>query len=146
MFYIYEHIRPDTNAVFYVGKGSGVRYKSLDKRNKHWHNIVNKCDGFMAKILVNGLDEELCFLAEEERINQLKRLGIKLANKTNGGGGGTKGYRHTEKTKQRISEKHKEFYKHNPAPCAGKFGVEHPAFGLSPYKWKQGCQFPKIQA
>lgn len=129
MFYIYEHIRPDTNTVFYVGKGSGVRYKSLDKRNKHWHNIVNKCNGFTAKIIVNNLDEELCFLAEEERIDQLKRLDYKLANKTNGGNGGISGYRHTEKTKQKISKKHKEIYKHKPAPCLGKFGKDHPAFG-----------------
>lgn len=132
-FYIYEHIRPDTGMVFYVGKGCGKRLNcgkhGGSNRNKHWKAVVAKAGGFEAIKLVENLDEELAFLIEEERIDQLKRLGIKLTNQTLGGGGGIKGHRHTEETKQKISKHHKEFYKNNPSPCLGKFGKEHPAYG-----------------
>ena len=101
MFYVYEHIRLDTNIVFYVGKGCGGRVRSKDKRNKHWHSIVNKA-GYEGRLIAEFNDEELVFLVEQERIDQLRRLGINLANKTDGGCGGTKGYRHTAKTKHLI--------------------------------------------
>lgn len=49
-FYIYRHIRPDTNEVFYIGKGNNLdKRKSLYrrayevvKRNKFWKNIYYK--------------------------------------------------------------------------------------------------------
>lgn len=103
MLYIYEHIRPDTNAVFYVGKGTDKRMHSKHRRNAHWNSIVRKAGGFTVREVVRHEDEEFVFLAEQERINQLKRLGIKLANKTDGGEGPS-GYRHTEATKRLIAE------------------------------------------
>jgi group I intron endonuclease len=103
MLYIYEHIRPDTNAVFYVGKGTDKRMHSKHRRNAHWNSIVRKAGGFAVREVVRHEDEELVFLAEQERIDQLKRLGVKLANKTDGGEGPS-GYRHTEETKQKIAE------------------------------------------
>ena len=103
MLYIYEHIRPDTNAVFYVGKGTNKRMHSKHRRNAHWNNIVRKAGGFTVREVCRHEDEELVFLAEQERIDQLKRLGVKLANKTDGGEGPS-GYRHTEETKRKIAE------------------------------------------
>ena len=103
MLYIYEHIRPDTNAVFYVGKGTDKRMHSKHRRNAHWNSIVRKAGGFTVREVCRHEDEELVFLAEQERINQLKRLGVKLANKTDGGEGPS-GYHHTEETKQKIAE------------------------------------------
>jgi len=103
MFCVYEHIRPDANKVFYVGKGSGRRAQSKHKRNQHWNNIVAKAGCFSVNILVDNVDEEFAFLAEMERIDQLNRLGYKLANKTEGGEGPS-GYRHTEETKKKIAD------------------------------------------
>jgi hypothetical protein len=103
MFCIYEHIRPDTNKVFYVGKGSGRRAQSKHRRNQHWNNIVAKAGGFSVNILVDNVDEEFAFLAEMERIDQLNRLNYKLANKTEGGEGPS-GMRHTDEAKRKIAD------------------------------------------
>jgi group I intron endonuclease len=103
VFYIYEHIRLDTNAVFYVGKGTEKRMHSKHRRNAYWNNIVRKAGGFVVREVCRHEDEELVFLAEQERIDQLKRLGVKLSNMTDGGEGPS-GYRHTEETKQKIAE------------------------------------------
>jgi len=103
MLYIYEHIRPDTNMIFYVGKGTYKRMHSKHRRNAHWNNIVRKAGVFTVRQVVCHKDEELIFLAEQERIDQLKRLGIKLANKTDGGEGPS-GYRHSDEAKQKIAE------------------------------------------
>jgi len=88
MFYVYEHIRPDTNQVFYVGKGSGYRSKVTQRRNQYWKNIVVKAGGFVVNKIAENLDSELAFLVEQERINQLRRLNYKLCNLTDGGEGG----------------------------------------------------------
>lgn len=101
MFYLYEHIRPDTGVVFYVGKGKGNRCNSL-RRNKHWKRIVEKANGFNVCKVAENIDEELALLAEQERIDQLKRIGVKLCNATNGGEG-VSGYKHTQNTKQILS-------------------------------------------
>lgn len=129
-FYIYEHIRPDTGMVFYVGKGCNVRLNSKDKRNKHWHSIVTKANGFIANKIVENIDEELAFLVEEERIDQLKRLGYKLANKTNGGCGGMKGYKHTEESKAKISKNVEGKLVGSKHPRFGKYGKDNPMYGF----------------
>jgi hypothetical protein len=94
MFYVYEHIRNDTNAIFYVGKGKGNRAYRINNRNEHWHNIVNKAQGFTVRFVAKDLDEELAYLCEEERIDQLEKLGIKLSNICPGGKGVGSGKKH----------------------------------------------------
>jgi len=93
MFYVYEHIRNDTNAIFYVGKGKNLRAYTKRDRNDHWHNIVNK-SGFTVRFVAKDLDEELAYLCEQERIDQLEKLGIKLANICPGGKGVGSGKKH----------------------------------------------------
>ncbi len=105
-FYVYEHIRKDTGAVFYVGKGKGNRQNSLKDRNNHWHNLVKKSNGFVSKIVCVDESEEFVLFAEQERIDQHRRLGIKLVNMTDGGEG-LSGYRHTEKSKAIMSKNRK---------------------------------------
>jgi hypothetical protein len=104
-FYVYEHLRPDNMQVFYVGKGNGKRANSKSDRNNYWHNIVNK-HGFIVKYIATNIDEELAFLVEQERINQLKKLNISLANMTNGGEGSS-GLKMPESAKETISKAHK---------------------------------------
>ena len=89
MFYVYEHTRLDTGAIFYVGKGSGSRFNTALGRNVHWHRVVKKAQGFFAKKIVVNVTEELAFLAEIERIDQLKRLNVPLTNISLGGEGAT---------------------------------------------------------
>ena len=106
-FYVYEHIRLDTNEVFYVGKGTGRRaYESKgDRRSEHWKRVHNKA-GSSVKLLIENVDEELAFLIEIERIDQLKRLNAPLVNISIGGEGNS-GYKHSEDAKNRISESRK---------------------------------------
>lgn len=103
-FYVYEHTRPDTGGIFYVGKGSGNRLNCTrpTHRNSRWKRIVAKAGGFTAKKLTGLVDEELAMLVEVERIDQLRRLGIQLCNMTLGGDGAA-GYRHTEEAKRKMS-------------------------------------------
>lgn len=93
MFYVYEHIRNDTNAIFYVGKGKNERAYRVNDRNEYWKNIVNKT-GYTVRFVVKDVYEELAYLVEQERIDQLKRLGIKLANINAGGAGVGSGDKH----------------------------------------------------
>jgi len=85
-FYVYEHLRASDKTVFYVGKGCGKRARDKSNRNLHWENIVKK-HGFEVRYIVKNVDEELAFFVEQERIDQLKRIGLNLCNKTNGGEG-----------------------------------------------------------
>ena len=103
MFCVYEHIRPDTKAIFYVGKGSHVRANSKHRRNKHWNSVVAKAGGYSVRLVADNLEEDLSFLVEMERIDQLKRIGLNLTNKTDGGEGPS-GMRHTEEAKRKIAE------------------------------------------
>ena len=105
-FYVYEHIRNDVGAIFYVGKGSKKRAKSSIGRNRHWQNIVAKSGGFLVRMVIENADEELAFLVETERIDQLERLGTKLCNMTSGGEG-VSGYKHTDNARKKMQEIHK---------------------------------------
>jgi len=101
-FYVYEHIRRDTGAVFYVGKGSGNRCFSKMGRNIYWHRVVKKINGFNVLKIIEDIDEDFAFLIEVERIDQLKRLGYALTNLT-AGGEGASGLTHSQETKNKMS-------------------------------------------
>ena len=103
MFYVYEHIRLDTNTVFYVGKGKGRRCLEARRRNQHWKRVVAKAGGFDVRVVVDKIDEELAFLAEQELIAKLRLQGVPLANLTDGGEGAS-GYRHTDSAKTKFSK------------------------------------------
>lgn len=103
-YYVYEHRRVDTCAIFYVGKGSGGRAKTDQGRNKYWRNVVNKCGGYYVEIIVSDVDEELAHLAEIARIDQLRRIGVALTNLTDGGEGAS-GYRQDKETIERRASK-----------------------------------------
>jgi hypothetical protein len=102
MFYVYEHIRPDTNSVFYVGKGHARRSTTTNKRSDYWKRIVAKAGGFSVRIVVDNVEEDFAFLVEMERIDQLRRIGAKLCNMT-AGGEGLYGLKHSEETKRKMS-------------------------------------------
>lgn len=98
-YYIYFHINPLKNEIFYVGKGKGRRYYSTKKRNKFWHNIVNKYK-FDSIIIHNYLTESEAFNLEIKYIAQIGRRDLNkgtLVNLTNGGKG-SKNSRHSKKS------------------------------------------------
>lgn len=102
-FYVYEHTRRDTGAVFYVGKGSSYRLRVSQHRNKHWKAIARKY-GFDARIVFETDDEDLAFLAEQELIDKHRRMGSMLVNVT-AGGGGMVGWRPSAETVAKRAEK-----------------------------------------
>lgn len=120
MFYIYQHIRLDTNQVFYIGisrhncRSKYKRAYQKDKRNSIWKNIVNKTD-FKCEIILESFDINIIKAKEIELIafyGKIKECTGTLANITDGGEG-TFGYKPTEevRTKQSIimrGRKHSE--------------------------------------
>lgn len=100
-FYIYRHIRPDRNEVFYVGQGNNLDAKRMgryarakakaSRRNTIWKRVVDKNDGvFIVEIMMEFADEGECNRKEMELIALYGRrdLGLgTLVNLTDGGEG-----------------------------------------------------------
>jgi len=102
-FYVYEHIRKDSNLPFYVGKGKGNRAYVTQHKTQYWKNIVAK-HGYEVKIIAKDLDEDLSFIVEVERIDQLRRINLNLVNLTDGGEG-MSGYKFTKEAALKRAEK-----------------------------------------
>ena len=87
MFYVYEWFIKSTNEIFYVGKGSGRRYK-VRKHNRFFNDVVknNDCD---SRIVKTFQTEEEAFAYEYERIHKLQEKGLCKCNISSGGNGGT---------------------------------------------------------
>jgi hypothetical protein len=99
LFYVYEHWRPDRDECFYVGKGKGRRANQMDfGRNPHHRHIQDKLARLgmcvEVRLVAEGLAEKDAFRIERERIAFWRSDGADLANKTDGGEGGS-GYKHT---------------------------------------------------
>lgn len=132
IFYVYVWKRPDTNEVFYVGKGSNNRIDSLKSRNNHVLNVVKKYGGLKSIIkekIYENLSEAEAFKLEKETISNLRiTLKEKLLNISDGGDGSSgwfnsltdeeknhhreiskswSGKKHTDEQKRKISESKK---------------------------------------
>jgi NUMOD3 motif len=105
-YYVYLLIRPDTDEVFYVGKGKGMRVFDHEKDarlNIHSHkcNIIRKHGVRYA--FTGVFDNETEAYATERKT--IAAIGVaRLTNKTNGGdGGGVIGRRLSDESKQKMS-------------------------------------------
>lgn len=90
IYYIYFHINPLKNEIFYVGKGKDKRAWSKSRRNKIWKNITNKY-GYIVDIVEENLNESEALERESFYIKKIGRkdLGLgPLVNLTDGGDGG----------------------------------------------------------
>lgn len=107
-FYVYLHIRLDTGAGFYVGKGKNQRAWNASKyhRNEHWQRIVKKAGGFAVLFKGQFLSEKESFDLEIKTIEELKSSGVCLCNQTNGGDGIT-GWIRTDECKRKIGNAHR---------------------------------------
>jgi len=88
-YYIYFHINPLKNEIFYVGKGKDNRAFIKTGRSRYWNNIVKKY-GYIIDITDENLTEEEAFEKEVFYINRIgrKSLGLgPLINMTDGGEG-----------------------------------------------------------
>jgi hypothetical protein len=86
---VYQHIRKDTQEVFYIGVGVN-KYRAYKKfgRNPHWKNISKK--GYEIEILFENLTWEEAIKKEKDLISLYGRkdLGLgPLVNMTDGGEG-----------------------------------------------------------
>jgi hypothetical protein len=106
MAIVYEHIRNDTNEVFYVGMGEEEkRAFSKHGRNPHWKNIVNKV-GYTVNIVYKDIEHKEAKKIEILLIEKYgrKNLGIgNLVNMTDGGEGAL-GHIVSDDIRQKLSE------------------------------------------
>lgn len=114
MFYLYHHIRLDTNEVFYIGisrHNKCYKYKRAaqkDKRNPIWKNIVAKTD-FKYEILLESDNISVIKAKEIELIakyGKIRDYTGSLANISDGGEG-TFGYKLPKEILQKRSIKMK---------------------------------------
>lgn len=94
-YYVYAHLNPVNDSIFYIGKGKGDRAYSDEGRNKFWQNTVNKY-GYSVRIIEKGLTNLQALEVEAGYIKQygLRRDGGQLVNLTYGGRGGRTIYEH----------------------------------------------------
>lgn len=98
-FYVYTHHRATDGAVFYVGKGSGIRARSRRGRTLHWRNVVAK-HGLTVTIVAENLTETEAFALEKKTIADIGRT--YLCNLTDGGDGAA-GHVHSDEHRKSIS-------------------------------------------
>ena len=111
--YIYQHIRLDTNEIFYIGKGVQKKqnyqyYRAFDKkrRNNIWNSIVSKT-GFKVEILATNLSEKECFNLEIELISKHGKIfnnSGTLANYTDGGEGQLRFHKNSKKQIEAVKK------------------------------------------
>lgn len=101
MFYVYEHIRLDTQTPFYVGKGTGKRAWYFLKRNSRHSHIRHK-HGLRVNIVKHFNNENNAYRFEEQLIKSYKSLGYCEANFSDGGKA-VSGWSHTDEAKRKVS-------------------------------------------
>jgi len=144
-YYLYRHIRPDNNEVFYIGIGTKPisntnhpysRSKTKKGRNKIWKTIVERNKDYIIEIIIESNDYDFVKEKEKEFIALYGRKDLgkgTLCNLTDGGDG-LLGTIRTEKWKDTISKankgntwligyKHTEEARKNMSISAKKRGV-----------------------
>jgi group I intron endonuclease len=121
VFYTYLHLRESDGKPFYIGQGSISRKRAYSHlgRNQHWHNTVAK-HGLKVEIIAEWKTHNEVIEHEKFLIACFRDMGFPLVNMTDGGEG-VNGYKHDEKTKEKISIG----CKGKPGPWLGKKRPEH---------------------
>jgi hypothetical protein len=109
MAVVYQHKRPDTGEVFYIGVGVNSRRAfEIRNRNKHWRNVYNKV-GREVEILHENVTYEKACEIEKEMIDEYGRIDLgtgRLVNMKEGGLNGV-GWKPSEETVRKMSESQK---------------------------------------
>lgn len=83
-YYVYAWYVKETNHVFYIGKGTGNRYRVKKRDNPYFMHTINKYD-CGSRILYDNLDEETAFKLEKEAISRFRTYRGGLTNVADGG-------------------------------------------------------------
>lgn len=116
-YYLYRHIRLDTNQPFYIGIGVVRPSDELDKaktryyrrayskqyRNNYWNNVVNKV-GYEVEIMYECNSEDEINNKEIEFIRFYGRKDLGLGNLVNMSDGGEQHLNCSQETKDKISK------------------------------------------
>lgn len=86
-FYVYAWYNIDTKEVFYIGKGTGKRYKNTTQRNEKFKEYI-KNNNVDVIILKDNLTEEEAFKYEIEYTEKYKAINQCSCNLANPGLGG----------------------------------------------------------
>ena len=114
-YYVYVWIITDTGEVFYIGKGSGNRYKTKKRENRFFTYIVETHDCEPIKI-IEGLTEREAYDAEIETIKYYREnTDFRITNVTDGGDApprhcGENSPTKRPEVKEKISKSHKKLW------------------------------------
>lgn len=120
-WYVYRHIRVDTNMPFYIGIGCKSNYSRAyenhsSKRSSFWCKVKNKTD-YKIQILFDSLTKKEAIEKEKEFIKLYGRKDLNLGtlvNMTDGGDGVFSCIR-SQETRQKLS--------------LSKMGIKNPQYG-----------------
>lgn len=118
IYYLYRHIRPDTNQVFYIGVGvvgekdqystsfSHYYRRAYSKsyRNTYWHNVINKNHKYEIEIILESNNESYILQKETEFIKLYGRKDLGTGTLVNLNDGGLQHLNCSEETKKKISQ------------------------------------------
>ena len=66
-YYVYLHVKEDDGTVFYVGKGTKLRWCVSNSRTLHWKNTASK-HGVICHIVAHNLTAEEALILEKKLI------------------------------------------------------------------------------
>ena len=106
MYGAYLHCRPD-GSPFYVGKGTRKRMNDLSTRNPRHKNTTDKYGRInILKGFMECSTEQIALDLEVGIIKCLRRMGVDLANYSDGGESGASGYKWTDAQRLKQSKAH----------------------------------------
>ena len=114
-YYVYAWCIKGTDEVFYIGKGTGNRYRTRKRENSYFMKMVDSHDCY-PKIIHDNLTEEEAFELEKQEIAHYRSIeGNRLTNILDGGDNpplvfGPK----SEEQKKKMRESMKRFYNNHP--------------------------------
>ena len=130
MFYVYLYLDPVNFDTFYVGKGTGQRWKLCTHRPEHNKWLARKINKIGAENIlikmINCKSEEHAFQLEKEIIQQFGRRDLGLGTLLNmtDGGEGLSGAIWTDERKANKSIEVKKHFEKNGNPFKGKKHTE----------------------
>ena len=134
-YYVYEWFIKETNEIFYVGKGCGLRYKIVNKHRNFLFQDKIKNNNCESRIIKYFDTEEEAYKYEAQRIRQLKKQGMCVCNIMPGGAGGSGEYwtdelrkQYSENNVMKRSDQRKRMSEQNPmknADIAKIVGEKH---------------------
>jgi hypothetical protein len=83
-YYVYQWYVKGTREVFYVGKGTGNRYRTRKRENVFFTRMLETHD-CESEIIADNLDEKTAFELEKVVISFYKKTNCRLTNVTDGG-------------------------------------------------------------